>query len=773
MKHLFFKLLRDIRASKGQYIAITLVILLGVAFYTGVMSASSGVGENIDTFYDNQKLADFWVKIPFADDEILRQIRGLPGVDAADKRAALSGLSGESEFIIHTIPANPTVNKPFLESGRLPNTVECIVDRGYAAVHGLNEGDTLKVTINGEEYALTISGVFNSPEYLYLAKSITESANHKTYGALFVSDGFPNVRFNEITVRAAKDADLTALKADIAKTAIPDGLGVILMREQIFSWIMLDDDINQFGQLGAVFPIIFFFVAAAIIFISMSKNVETQRGQIGNMKALGIRNKTITFHFMSYTLFVCTVGSVLGVILGIFVLMPLVQSIFTRLYTMPELRPAGYLLNVITAVVLAYAFGIAATFLSVRKPLRESPASVMRPKPPRNIKPLLIERNKRLWSKLSYGRKIVLRNLFLNKGRALLSSIGIIGCVGLMLAALSFMDSVNDMLYVKFYEMNNYQINVALQTPSMNAEPPFEYDKESGNIYGVWAAGSVPASFVYNDKTISTDLIALDADCSAILLYDVKGKKLSYPTDGVIIPKLYADKYGLSAGDTIKLTLSPAAGEASIVTVKISGVAAMHLGQDIYTTFKYLDNIDEPMPVSSVYLQMSKDEEATAGELKNDPAVKMVLTLDEIAGVWEQSITIMRAMVYILIAASSVLALAVVYNISAINIFERRRDIATLKVLGYHLREVNRLVFNENLIITGFGSLLGIGAGAAMLLFIVKYIASDEMMVPMVMSPLSVVISIALGFLFTVLANQLLRGKVRDIDMVESLKSVE
>jgi putative ABC transport system permease protein len=169
----------------------------------------------------------------------------------------------------------------------------------------------------------------------------------------------------------------------------------------------------------------------------------------------------------------------------------------------------------------------------------------------------------------------------------------------------------------------------------------------------------------------------------------------------------------------------------------------------------------------------SADVDTIVAELNDNATVKLALTKSEMANTWEQFMSILNAMVYILIAAAAVLALTVVYNISAINIFERRRDVATLKVLGYHRKEVNRLLFRENLFITGFGSLLGIGAGAGMLWIIITAVVSDEMVVPMVMSPLSVLYAVVLGFAFTALANQLLRGKIRRIDMVESLKSVE
>ena len=223
---------------------------------------------------------------------------------------------------------------------------------------------------------------------------------------------------SEIVITAQPGADLAALKQEVAQIALPGGMGVVLM----------------------IFPLIFFLVAAAIIFISMSKNVEIQRGQIGNMKALGLRRATITFHFLSYTWFTCLLGCAAGALLGVLVFMPLIQMIFPTFYTMPSLRPLGYMQNILVSIALAFLFGTAATVFSVRKPLRESPATAMRPKVPRKTKAIFLEKNERLWAKLPYGQKIVLRNLFLNRARALLSSIGIIGCVGLMLSAFSFIN---------------------------------------------------------------------------------------------------------------------------------------------------------------------------------------------------------------------------------------------------------------------------------------------------------------------------------------------
>ncbi|MCL2470746.1 MAG: ABC transporter permease [Propionibacteriaceae bacterium] len=773
MRYLVRKLLRDIRHSAGQHVAITLVILIGVACYVGMMSASTSVGRNIDDFYATQKLADLWVTVPSAGPDIVSQIGALPGVAAAESRVSITGTSGTHSFAVHTITPDPTVNIPAMDTGHLPDAAnQCIVDRGYAAANHLGIGSTITVTLNQNPYDLIITGIFNSPEYLYLAKDITAQPDHLSYGALFVSpDLLPATLDNEIVVAAQPGADLAELKTQITSIALPTGQGVILDRTQLLSWTMLDQDIRQYAQIGAVFPVIFFLVAAVIIVISMSKNVETQRTQIGNMKALGIRSSLITVHYLSYTLLTCLVGCVLGVLAGIWGVMPGIDLIFTTFYTMPALHASGYAGNVVVACVLAFIFGIVATIVSVRKPLRQSPAAAMRPKPPRSTRPILMEKVSWLWSRMSFGSKIVWRNLFLNKGRAALSSVGIIGCVGLLLASFSFLDSIDSVLGSRFYQANQYDVAVTLNSPVATGTA---FPLSQSDITSAEPAGSLPATFDTGTQVISTTVTALDTGSTALALYDGHNARVAIPSDGVIIPQLYANTYHLAVGDTMDLTLTPISGTPTPVKLHVSGIAMQYLEQNIYTSFTYLTAIGVAMPVSTYYLTVTSGNASTvATTLSRNPDVASAMTITDLANAWSSDLTIMNSMVWIMIAASAVLALTVVYNISAINILERQRDIATVKVMGYHRREVNRLVFRENLLITAFGTILGLPVGVGMLWAIIQAVVSNTMMVPMVISPLSVVYAIVLGFAFTILANQMLRGKIGRIDMVESLKSVE
>lgn len=772
MGYLTRKSLRDLRHNPGQYVAVALVVAIGVACYVGMMSVAGSVGRGVDDFYAAQKLADFWVKSAAIDQATVDQVRALPTVAAADARLALSASAGDASFTVHTIAADPTVNLPALDSGHLPTAAtDCAVDRGYAAANHLSLGDTIAATIDATSYRLTLVGVFNSPEYLYLAKDITAQPDHLTYGALLVSPALlPDRENNELVVVARPGADLERLRAQLAQIAVPGGAGLILGRAQLLSWAMLDQDIQQYGQIGAVFPVLFFLVAAAIVFIAMSKTVESQRGQIGTMKALGLPPRLIGWHFLSSTLLTCLVGAGLGVVIGLVAVLPGIRKIFTSYYTMPPTPAAGVGSSIVVATLLALAFGGAATIWSVGRPLRESAAAAMRPKPPRSSRPILLERTG-WWPRLSFGSKIVWRNLFLNQTRALLSSIGLIGCVGLLLASFAFLDSIGNVLGPRFDAMNQYDVAVTLASPlpAGSACPLID-----AAIATATPQGALPASFEASGQIVSTNLTALASGTTAIALYDRHGARLALPDHGVIIPQLFAQTYHLSVGDAIALTVTAGGGQTMTADLTVAAVARQYLEQDIYASFDYLGGLGLTIPVQSYLLAVDPGRAAAvAASASQNPAVAQALTKADLAKAWSSEMSLLNSMVWIMIAASAILALTVVYNISVINIVERRRDIATLKVLGYHRREVNRLVFRENLIITAFGAIVGLPVGVGMTWLLIHAVVSTTMTVPLTVRPWSAVYAVALGFGFTIAANQLLRGKIRRIDMVESLKSVE
>lgn len=521
-----------------------------------------------------------------------------------------------------------------------------------------------------------------------------------------------------------------------------------------------------------VLPNVFFLVAAIIIFISMSRNVELQRGQIAIMKAIGKSNAAIMMHYLSFSIICGIVGSIIGSLLGVLLLPQALYSSYKMVYTLPSIKPSGYGVSVLSATSLAILFGIVATLFSCYKTMKEVPAQAMRPKPPKKIKEIWFEKNEKLWARFSYSKKLILRNIFVNKKRAILSSVWIIGSVGLIIASLTFNDDINLMLKEQYQNIFKYDVSATLNTPVLYKDP---LNFNDSNIKGIYKQAAIPISYNNGKKDTTINLYALDKNNEAIALFGKSGKQLTLPNDGVIISEKFADTNHIKVGDFIGMKLIPYMQASKTIKTQVKGIAVMYLSQDIYTSFGYLDTLNVIAPVETVYLTV-KDADSvnnTISILKSDNRVKVASSKSEIADKVNSSMQVMNTFIVVMILASAILALTVVFNISSINIFERHRDIATLKVLGYYPKEVNSLVFTENLFITGFGSIFGIGFGVILFYALSQTMVPDSMMVPIIIKPLSVVIAISLGFGFTVIANQMLRRKIKKIDMVESLKSVE
>jgi putative ABC transport system permease protein len=781
MKKLFLKQLRDMMQSKGQFIAIILVIAVGIAFYTGLATSHSSINNMVKAFYKDQNLADLWVYYGGIDDAGVAKINAINGVVRAEGVTRIDAVltSGKGEFFVQSLPKGNNINKPSIISGSLPNgNTQCIIDKGYAEANNLNIGDSLNIIINNRTSSLTISGTYISPEYIYLVKNVEELIpDHKKFGALFVNQSLieeicGKTAYKEVVIDAKEDADLKALQKAIEEQTNAYGYGYALGREYIASYAMLKSDIDQLKALAFIFPNIFFLVAAVIIFISMSRNVESQRNQIGIMKAIGERNVTILIHYLSFTVLSCISGSIIGSLAGVLLLPQGLYSSYNLVYTLPAIHPSGYATSVLTATVLSLLFGIAATIFSCIKTLKEVPAQAMRPKPPKKVKEIFLERNGKLWAKIPYNKKLILRNIFVNKKRAILSSFGIIGCVGLIIASLAFNDELNKILKDQYENIFRYDVSVTLNAPVFHKDA---LNFDDGNITGIYEQASIPLSYHNGNKDTTINLYALDEDNQAVSLFDTYGSRLSFPRNGVIVSKKYADKNKVKTGDFIDVKLIPPMQSSKTIRAQVKGIAVMYLSQDMYTTFNFLDSLNISAPVDTVYLTVkdAANIQNTVSGLKSDSRVKTAISKGEISEKVNSSMGVMNTFIAIMIFASAILALTVVFNISSINIYERRRDIATLKVLGNFNKEVNSLVFTENLFITAFGSIFGIGFGVLVFYILTQTMAPESMMMPIIIKPLSVIIAIGLGFMFTLLANQMLRRKIKKIDMVESLKSVE
>ncbi|MDP4093779.1 MAG: FtsX-like permease family protein [Bacillota bacterium] len=781
MKKLFKKLVRDIRKSLGQFIAVTVVSTIGVLLLTGLSVTHSSMVDTANTEYRQSNIADLSVYYLGINQTGIDKIKSINGVADAYGRQSLKAESTDnrSGFFIHTVSSDEKINIPFIKSGKLPkDNDECMIDDDYASANKLSLGSKLSVVIDSKPYTFNVSGTFVSSEYIFLVEDPSKSIipDHKNFGLLYLSDTLTGSlskdgTYNEVLVTLKKNPDINEVSKKIESLTENYGFGNIIQKKDQLSYYQLKSDIDSSGSISKIFPYIFFLVAAVIIFISMSRTIQSERNQIGIMKALGISSFSVKLHYLSYSVLSGFVGSILGNLLGIVIIPKIMFDTYKMLYTFNEIQYSGFIWYVVVSTIVVILFGFVASLLSIRKVLKEVPAQCMRPLPPKKVHKTWLEKREKLWKRISYKNKLIIRNILLNKRRAILSSIGIIGCVGVLMCAFGLKEAMTSLIDKQFGKIQSFDSMVVLSEPQPYTSPvPFT----NTNI-AYSDKFSVVDTVMALKENVNSELYVLPRNARTIGLYDNSGKKLNVPTDGIVVPLKLAKDYGINVGDTISMRLESQLYGNMKIKVRVAAIDVLYVSQDLYASYEYLESLGVAPFVNGYYINLKDMSKATETNayLSGADNVKTLSVKSQLRDETESTMKIMDTLIYIMVFMSACLALAVIFNISSINIFERRRDIATLKVLGYHKKEINSLVHIENLVITAFGSIFGVFFGMVIYKSILDSAVSKDMYLPYEITAGMVGLSVILAFVFTLLTNYLLKGKTRKIDMIESLKSVE
>lgn len=779
MEKLIKKLLRDMLAAKGQFISIILIIATGVGFFAGLFTMSESLTKNVNAFYAETNLADIWAYYGGIDQAGLGRLQGIDGVTGVEGRVKVEALSSDADdaktYFVYTLPEDATINKPYLTQGTLPkDATQCLLCEPTAKADGLAVGDTLGVTIAGVPYTFTISGLFLSPEYVFQVKDASVAVPDYThFGVVFVSQAMLSqltggtMEYNEVSITVQEGTDANDVITALAQATGDYHYAYALTRNKQTSYSIIDYKIGSISKVAKVFPVLFFVVAAALIFISMSRMVASQRGQIGIMKALGKTTGTITWHYISFAIVAGLIGGVFGALIGATVLPWFILGIITQFFTMPPVVLYGAPLYAAIGAVLSIIIGSFATFLSCRLILKESAAQLMRPKPPKNAKKIWLEKRTGLWKQLSYKTKLILRNLFLNTRRTVLGSVGVICGCALILASFAIQGTFSFCMDDYLNNGNNFDYQVVLEQPSDSFEGTLG---SYSSVESVSATAKLSAVLALSSEEVETTLTALPASTDAIRLFSADGERMYLPASGVLVSEKLAGAHGVGVGDDITVRIMGAGG-ATEVKVQVAGIFRSFFGQGLYASFDALAKLGVPPAIASYYLSTSSDADMAA--IKDLPGVKAVYTKQDTEDSLASAQSLIFTVILIMIIASAILTLTVIFNITSINIYDRRRDIATLRVLGYHHKEVSRLILIENLIITAFGAIVGTALGFAMQYALIGFIGTADTDFPFMVVGYSVPLAIGAVFLFTIIANFLSKGKIKHIDMVESLKSVE
>lgn len=572
--------------------------------------------------------------------------------------------------------------------------------------------------------------------------------------------------------------ELEKAEADLQK--IDDCEWFVLDRHSHYSYMDYGSAADRMAAIAKVFPLFFFLVAALICLTTMTRMVDEQREVIGTLKALGYSKHVIALKYISYAFISSLAGAVIGVCVG-FVIFPLVvYNAWNIMYQLPSAQLMFLPGLAVQASLSSILITLIATFAAVYKSLIETPASLMRPKAPKNGKRIFLERITFFWKRLSFSKKVTARNLFRYKKRFFMTVIGISGCTALLVAGFGIQDSISDIVSKQYDEIQKYDIGVQLEDDLNIVEKEkvfkevMENDKISDGMEIAHYNGE--AEIAGKDQNV---VIFVPMDMNKFAQFtDLRIRKNHEPVQleelGAVISEKMAKDLGVTIGDTFTCTnADEVEGE-----IRVTGIVENYIGHYIYMSAQsYLDVFGFTAKPTNLLLKVDNINDAIEDELGRE-----LNQIDNVASLtfyrssaesFAETINSLSIVVVVLVISAGLLAFVVLYNLTNVNISERIREIATIKVLGFYDNEVSTYVFRENLILSFIGALAGLLLGTGLHRLIMSLAELDSVMFGRTILPQSYLISVIITMLFSWLVAKVMHYKLIKIPMVESLKSVE
>lgn len=536
-------------------------------------------------------------------------------------------------------------------------------------------------------------------------------------------------------------------------------------------------DSDRIDKIGRVFPLIFFLVAALVSLTTMTRMVQENRIEIGTFKALGYSRISIVAHYLIYSLSASLVGSLIGLSFGFRLFPPLIMKAYSSLYTIPnQLSPFNVKLSM-QAALLAIVFTTVAAVAATLDELREVPASLMRPKPPKSGKKILLERVTFIWKRLGFTSKVTARNIFRYKQRLFMTVIGIAACTGLMITGFGLKEGIIGSTKNQFNKIYKYDMITTLPKNLNEDEKNELKDKVSkdSNIKSVLFSYSKNATLTKKDGGQEDVYVVVPEEKENFNKYinlNMKDKPLKLE-EGTIITEKLSKLINKKAGDTLDITLN-----GKVIQAKVTGITEHYIGHYVYISPDYYEKVSGEKPSYNGFygLLQSTSEEAqnnTSKDLRNISKIQSVSFKNNVKIDMDSSMESVNSVVIVLIVSAGVLAFVVIYNLTNININERKRELATIKLLGFYDNELAAYIYRENIILTILGSLMGIASGVLLNYLVLTTTETNVIMFLKSISPIYFLYSVILTMIFSVIVNLVMYKRFDKIDMIESLKSAE
>lgn len=769
-----------VKTSK-RFISILVIVLLGVGFFAGIRAVAPDMKNTLDNYYEKTNMYDIFITSNYGiREEVEKKLEEKYNVETGYSFDAITTKKEDYATKIISYNKEDKINTPKLIKGKMPEKVdEVVVDNDFRSE--IKIGD--KITIDSNlinNKTVTVTGYVESPLYISTEHDSTNLLSGTIDYYLYMNETniISPVKTTAYINLAAEESRFSKKYEDTVKKAKKD-IRKTLQEEKVTGeeWYVLDIDSNagfyQYEQdteridnVAKVFPLVFFIVAVLICLTTMTRMVEEERSQIGTLKSLGYKDSAIMFKYILYATLATIIGSIIGVVIGYRLLPELCFEMYKNMYRLGDIKLSYYASLTFQGMIIALLCTLGATIYTCRKTLKESPANLLRPVAPAAGKRVLLERIPIIWNHLSFSHKVTVRNVFRYKKRFLMTIIGIAGCTGLILAGFGLKDCIVKMVPHQYEEIFSYQAKIALNEEKTNET--INKIKENKKIKDILEVQEEAVTIDNKDTNQSVTLVIPKEDPDGFIkLQDRKTNEHYNLNNGIIITEKLANLLEVEENDVLKFT------GTDKYEKKIAHITENYLFHYIYLPKSEYQEDEYNTVLVKTKNMTEKEEKEFASKLKEIPGVSSITFTSSTRHIFDDTMDNFAYVSLILIVSAGALAFVVLYNLSSVNISERRRELATIKVLGFYDKEVYQYINRENTILTLIGILLGLGIGNILTMYIIKTCEIDMLMFDPTIALTSYIYAILITAAFAILVNVILYFSLKKIDMIESLKSVE
>ena len=607
-------------------------------------------------------------------------------------------------------------------------------------------------------------------EYKKQLNTINENYNSLLESEKELEDGFKEYEenYNKYIEEITKaENEINDAKEELKTIEKPKWY--LLSREDNSGYTNFYESAVKIDAIAAVFPIFFMLVVFLMSLNTMTRMIEEERGEIGTYVSLGISKIKIVSSYLFYVLIATSIGLSVGLTIGYSYVPHVLYSIYKANFVIPELKTYAEVVPCVSIILVTITLMVVVTLLTVLKDFKYVPATLLRPEPPKNGKKVLLERIKFIWKRLSFTWKVTIRNLFRYKKRIIMTLLGISGCTALLLTGFGIRDSVSSLVSIQYDKIHLYETMLILNDEQTTINEDINKVLTDNNINNLLYTHMETFTFNADNKNIDTYLLAFN-DLSLVDNYikinDLNGNKIELSDNGVIITSKMAELLNAEIGKSISIRNS----ENELFILKVEGICENYVNSYIYMSSNYYNKIFNEVTYNTIITNV---DESLATILMDTGYFSNIQFTTDSLDVFNDIISGMNNIVYLILVSSSLLTVIVLYNLTTININERKREIATLKVLGFKDKEVSTYVYRETLILTSLGILIGLFLGVVLDNFVLTIAETDEILFIKDINILSFVYTFLIMTLFTILVQIVTHFSLKKIDMIESLKSVE